>query len=407
MLFLAGTAAETQNSGFSGENRYITPAALAYNNKYTQIAWGGDVQREDCGKPLACGDKVLLPVGDTVVCIDESTGAETQSVALSEKCSCEYSGAIIGGTLLQPTESGIAVIDAENMALQRSISLGGSVSSDCAVIDGSGYIAVQINGDYEMQCIDLESDTASVLWSVKTSGKPSAPAVQGDYVIFAAESSIFVCDYQSGSFSEIPVGKTVTGAPFTTEYAVFFSTADGNAGKLRLNSDGTLEEGTLTFCKVGANPSTPVSWNGRLYVCADDGLYVLDNLNMDVSYVLSDIKGGCTPQIHYGSGPYIYTVGKYEDGWAVYCVLDDDDTEEPTYTILARVDYFEAGAFCGSTGGSLYVLDDIGRLYSLTIVPFDVVSLVIKLIVLLALIALVFVWLKKVIKRKDNLRPKY
>ena len=84
----------------------------------------------------------------------------------------------------------------------------------------------------------------------------------------------------------------------------------------------------------------------------------MDNLNMEVSYIISDIKNGCTPQVHYGSGPYIYTVGKYDDKWAIFSILDMDDSSEPSYSILA-------------------------------------------------LLALVFVWIKKVAKRRENLRPKY
>ena len=95
------------------------------------------------------------------------------------------------------------------------------------------------------------------------------------------------------------------------------------------------------------------------------------------------------------------------DKWAIFSILDMDDSSEPSYSILARIEHFENGAFCASNNGSLYFRDDIGRLYSLTIVPFDVWALVIRLVVLLALLVLVFVWIKKVAKRRENLRPKY
>jgi hypothetical protein len=150
-----------------------------------------------------------------------------------------------------------------------------------------------------------------------------------------------------------------------------------------------------------------VSWNGRLYVPTADGFYILDNLNMEISYIITDIKGGCTPQVHYGNGPYIYTVAKREDKWAVYCVQDMDEKSEPTVAILAQMEDYTSGAFCASDKGTLYFRDAIGRLYALTVAPFDVFSLILRLVVLLALLVLVFFWLKKVAKRRADIHPKY
>ena len=266
----------------------------------------------------------------------------------------------------------------------------------------------EYDDSWEFLCIDLDSEELQTVWSCEVPEKPSTAAVQGDNVIFAAGDSLYTHHYKNTSETvRIPVGKTITGSPFATEYAVFFSTEDGNAAKLRLNSDGTLEEDTLTFCRIGDSPSSPLSWNGRLYVAAADGFYVLDNLNMEVSYVLNDIKGGCTPQVHYGSGPYIYTVAPREDRWAVYCIRDMDDETEPTYAILAQMEDYSRGAFCASAAGTLYFLDAVGRVYALTIAPFDVLGLIIRLVVLLALMALVFIWFKKMADRRAALLPKY
>ncbi len=314
---------------------------------------------------------------------------------------------MLGDTLLQPTADGVALIDAESLSVKAYRTFDGIISADCAIIDSMGYTAVQRDDGYEFVCIDLSADELDTIWSCKADEKPSAAAVQGDNIIFACGSSIFTHDYKSDEFHEISVGKEITGSPFATEYAVFFSTADGYAGKLRLNSDGTLEDDTLTFCKIGSLPSSPVSWNGRLYVSTADGFYILDNLNMQVTYIISDIKGGCTPKVNYGSGPYIYTVAPRDDKWAVYSILDMDDSSEPTFSILAQMENYNGGAFCASANGSLYFRDGIGRVYSLTIAPFDIWSLIIRLVVLLALLVLVFVWIKKVAKRRADLRPKY
>lgn len=275
------------------------------------------------------------------------------------------------------------------------------------MIDKLGYFAIKSDDSYEFLCVDLSSPELSTVWKYEMTNQPTAATIQGDNVIFGTGTSLIAHNYKEESFTEIPLGKEIAGAPFATEYAVFFTTKDGNAGKLRLYPDGTLEEDTLTYCEIGKNPSSPLSWNGRLYISTNDGFYILDNLNMDVTHIISEIKGGCTPQVHYGSGPYIYTVAKREDRWAVYCVRDMDEESEPVTAILAQMEDYTTGAFCASANGTLYFRDGIGRVYALTVAPFDVLGLILRLVVLLALLVLVFVWLKKVAKRRADLRPKY
>lgn len=344
---------------------------------------------------------------NSLVLLSEATGEQLNSMELPEKCSAEYSGAILGTSLLQPTEHGVSLINTETMTVKFSRSFGGTAASDCAVIDDMGFFAIKYDDSYDFMCIDLSSPELPTLWEYELEEQPTAAALQGENVIFAAGSTLITHNIKNNSFIEIPLEKDVSGDPFATEYAVFFNTKDGYAGKLRLNTDGTLEEDTLTFCKIGASPSSPVSWNGRLYTATNDGFYIVDNLNMEVTYIISEIKGGCTPQIHYGSGPYIYTVAKREDRWAIYSILDMEEKSEPTVKIIALMDQYNSGSFCASAKGSLYFRDDIGRVYALTAVPFDVFGLIIRLVVLLALLVLVFFWLRKVAKRRENLRPRY
>lgn len=404
---LTGTAAFAQSSGFNDERGHISAAPTPHDNKYTQIHWGGDVTRNDCGVPVPMGEKVLLPAGNRLIAINEADGAESGSAELPEKCSVSYSGALSGDRLFQPTEHGVALIDTESMSVLRSREFSGDVVSDCSVLDSYGYFAVEMDGGFEFLCVDTGSDGLDTVWSVDIPEQPTAAALQGDYVIWGCGDKLYVHNYREDNENVIELGKTLSGAPFTTEYAVFFSTQDGSAGKLRLNSDGTMEEDTLTWCEVGSSPASPVSWNGRLYVPTADGFYILDNLNMEISFIVTDIKGGCAPQVHYGNGPYIYTVAPREGKWAVYCVQDMEEKSEPVVSILAQMEDYSNGAFCASDKGTLYFRDAVGRLYALTVAPFDVFSLVLRLVVLLALLVLVFFWLKKVAKRRADIHPKY
>lgn len=404
---LTGTAAHAAEGGFNDEVTLISAAPAPHDNKYTKIQWGGDIRRENCGAPLAMGGSLLLPTGGEMLFLDETTGEQTALIELPADCSTEYRGAVVGSRVVQPTENGVAVIDADSMQVAGSRSFDGNIASDCAVSDGLAYFSVSAGDGYEFLCVDLGSDGLDTVWSVNLDEQPTTPALQGDTVLWGCGDTLYTHGRSEDTSHEIPLGKTISGAPFTTEYAVFFSTEDGNAGKLRLNPDGSLEEDTLTWCEVGSSPASPLSWNGRLYVPTADGFYILDNLNMEVSYIIPDIKGGCTPQAHYGNGPYIYTVAKREDKWAVYCVQDMDESAEPNVMILAQMENYAGGAYCVSDKGTMYFRDGIGRVYALTVAPFDVFSLVLRLVVLLALLVLVFFWLKKVAKRKADLRPKY
>lgn len=399
--------AYARSSGFSGEERLITAAAAPYDNKYTRIKWGGEVKRTGCGIPLADGERLLLPSESSLLWLGEETGEVKAEVALPEKCSEQYAGARLGTSLLLPTEKGVTLIDTDKQTVKYSRSFEGAIASDCAIIEDMGYFAIESGDEFEFLCIDLGSQELSTLWSCDIIQQPTAAAVQGDNIIFGAGSSLYTHHYKDDRLVEIPLGAEISGAPFATEYAVFFTTNDGNAGKLRLNPDGTLEPDTLTYCKIGSAPSSPLSWNGRLYISTEDGFYILDNLTMDVSHIITDIKGGCTPQVHYGSGPYIYTVAQREGKWAVYCVRDMDEDSEPVTAILAQMEDYTNGAFCASAKGTLYFRDGIGRVYALTIAPFDVFGLIIRLVVILALLAVVFIWLKKVAQRRADLRPKY
>lgn len=404
---LTGTAAHAAEGGFNDEVTLISAAPAPHDNKYTKIQWGGDIRRENCGAPLAKGGSLLLPTGGEMLFLDETTGEQTALIELPADCSTEYRGAVVGSRVVQPTENGVAVIDADSMRVVGSRSFDGNIASDCAVSDGLAYFSVSAGDGYEFLCVDLGSDGLDTVWSVNLDEQPTTPALQGDTVLWGCGDTLYTHGRREDTSHEIPLGKTISGAPFTTEYAVFFSTEDGNAGKLRLNPDGSLEEDTLTWCEVGSSPASPLSWNGRLYVPTADGFYILDNLNMEVSYIIPDIKGGCTPQVHYGNGPYIYTVAKREDKWAVYCVQDMEESAEPNVMILAQIENYAGGAYCVSDKGTMYFRDGIGRVYALTVAPFDVFSLVLRLVVLLALLVLVFFWLKKVAKRKADLRPKY
>ncbi len=329
------------------------------------------------------------------------------AIKLPEDICIDYSGAMLGKVLVQPTVSGICTVDFTDGNITGHKSFNGTVDSDVAVIDNMAYFSVKSGSSETFYCIDYSADM-DILWEYTAEADITSPAVQGDYVIFGAGDELITCHYKDGIACEIPVGREITGAPFASQYAIFFTTADGKAVKLRLNADGTMEEDTLLSCETGTNSSAPLAYNNKLYVTSDTGLHILDSLNMDITKTFSDIKNGSDPIICRGNGTRIYTVSTYsEGGWALHSIYDEGVDNDPIDEPLAGLNNFSKGKIAVSPGGTMYFRDDIGRIFALTLVEYDIVTIVLKLLTLVLIIGGIFFWIRLVGKRRAANNPMY
>lgn len=329
------------------------------------------------------------------------------AIKLPETVCTDYSGVMLGKTLVQPTASGICTIDFTDGAVMGHKSFDGTVDSDVAIIDNMAYFSVKAGNSETFYCIDISADM-TVLWEYTADYDITSPTVQGDNVIFGAGSKLVTVHYKDGTTNEIPLESEIIGAPFASQYAVFLTTADGNAVKLRLNDDGTMEEDTLFSCKIGTGASAPLAHNNRLYIASDTGLHILDSINMESITTLSDIKNGCDPIICRGNGNRVYTVSTYsEGGWALHSIYDPGEDSEPADEAIAGLYSFAKGKIAVSENGTMYFRDDIGRLFALTLVEYDIVTIVIKLLVLVLIIGGIFFWIRLVGKRRAANNPRY
>ena len=128
---------------------------------------------------------------------------------------------------------------------------------------------------------------------------------------------------------------------------------------------------------------------------------------MEITESFSEVKSGSDPIITLGTGTRVYTVSRYEDRWALYCIFDPDAEYDTTCTALAGLDDFTNGRVSVSAAGTMYYRDALGRLFALTRVEYDIVGIIIKLVVLVAILAGVFLWLRLIAKRRADLYPKY
>lgn len=393
------TAAGAESVGFRNEAMLVHDAKAAYDNKYTNIQWQTEAE-ENVGAPVAYGESVLLPVGDKIIRYSEADGTKLAEIKLPETVSADYSGVMYGDTLVQPLAHGICTVDFTTGEITAHREFDGTVDSDVAVSDGIIYLSVKEADGEHFYGLDMENEMSLASGAFSKEHDITSPTKQGDSIIVGM-GDMLVTHTEGYGVYEIPVGDVITGAPYASEYAVYFTTEGGNAVKLRLNSDGTMEEDTLVACETGKNPSAPLQHNNRLYVTSDSGLHIIDSINMELITTLPDIAGGSDPFICRGNGPRVYTVAPYEgDRWALYSVYDPGEGVEPQTEILAVMEDYEGGKAAVSENGTMYYRDALGRLYALTLVEYSIVMIIIRLLIMIALIAGVFIWIRMVGKRR-------
>ncbi|MGN0651005.1 MAG: hypothetical protein ACI4KM_11250 [Oscillospiraceae bacterium] len=403
---LAAVSCTASAAGFRNEAESIYPIPSAFDRKYTSVEWSYIPENGDVtGAPLSAGGNVYFAVNNELFCKSESDGNSISSVMLPQQCSV-FSGAVIGNTLIQPTKSGICTVNLQTMELIAQKDLGAEISEPCAADDNLAYVITESDNSETLRCIDL-SDNLNTVWEY-SSESVTALSAQGNRVVFGADTRLISADEKTGSYYETELGKQLTSAPFATEYAIYFSCTDGTVGRARLNTDGSFEEGTITYCDLEANDLTsPLAYNGSLYVCADSGLYVLDSLNMEQEQVFSEIKSGTSPWMCTGNGQQLYTVANYEDALVLYCININEELDEPIVNKLAKLENFSGGVVAPADSGVMFFRDGYGRVHALKAVGYDWFSIIIKLLLFIALIVAVFLWLRAWRKSKNPPTPRF
>ncbi len=397
--------AYADSAGFSNTEEQVLAVKTPYDSKYTAVQWNTE-KSDDVGIPLTEGAHVYLPADSRILKLNEADGSLAAELTLAENICTDFSGAVTGNTLVQPTENGIAVINTSTMTVTESLQFDGKASGSCAISDGLLYTSYIADGNEVFLCLDMHNGLETV-WQYNGTGALGDATRYGDYILFSQQGGSLVSHhYKEDSYSVINVGSEICSTPFASQYAVFFTTSDGYAVKLRLNDDGTMEEDTLSKCNVGANPSAALSWNGRLYVGSDTGFHILDDLNMEIVRSYDYIAGCSDPIVTLGNGSRVYIVAPENEKWTLYSIYDIDDLEEPQISKLALLEDFTNGDVSVSDNGTMFFCDAFGRLYALVAVGYSFWNMAIRIVLVLALVVCVFIWLRAMRKKKEN-KPQY
>ncbi|MDE7192540.1 MAG: hypothetical protein K2O14_01090, partial [Oscillospiraceae bacterium] len=175
------------SAGFRTESELVTAAKTPYDGKYTNIAWNTE-ESDGAGVPVPLSDSVIFPVGNKVLKLSENTGEELGSAELNEKVSKDCRGVAEGKILLQPTRTGLAVINTESMSVECYRSFGGNIITDAAAVGNFGYVGVESGGSFSFICVNMVN--LETLWEYTSDSPLTSPALFGNYVVFGAGSDL-------------------------------------------------------------------------------------------------------------------------------------------------------------------------------------------------------------------------
>ena len=392
-----------ENAGFASENEFVTAAKTPYDKKYVKILWNTS-ESSDAGIPLSKDGFIFIPTSNRVNKLSERDGKLSASAELEEKVSTEYRGVIVGNTLVQPTRTGICLIKTDDMSVVNYKKFG-EISTNLAVSDNILFFGAKTDAGYSFFCSDM-SDNFNIIAEYKSENQPSSPALFNNLIVFSCGEKLVCFSKTDKSFTENSVGAKINHI-YAGKYAIFMSGDDGFMYKLRLSDDGKTEPESLMKCEVGGVLTAPAEIENRLYVGSTEGFFILDGLNMEITKKFTEMKNACAPVITLGSGLRIYTVAPVEtDGgkWYLYGIFDSD-SEQNVNEIVKILD-FRNGKITVSDSGIMYFRDNLGQVWAITIPETDVLAIVLKILITIAIIVMLILIIRAWVKKHSGNKPK-
>lgn len=406
MIILAFTVSATafaDSAGFASEKELVSFAKTPYDKKYVKILWNTS-ENSSAGVPLSEDNFIFIPVGNKVNKLSEKDGKLAASAELEEKVSENYKGAIVGKTLVQPTRTGICVINTDDMSVVNFKKFG-DIATDIAVFDNLLFFGAKTDAGFSFFCSDI-SNNFDIIAEYKSENQPSSPALFNNLVVFSSGENLVCYSKTDKTFTENTVGAKINYV-YAGQYAIFMSGDDGFMYKLRLSDDGKSEPDSLLKCEIGGALTAPAETENRLYVGSTEGFFILDGLNMEISKKFPEMKNACAPVITLGSGLRIYTAAPVEaDGgkWYLYGIFDSD-SERNANEIVKILD-FANGKITVSDSGIMFFRDNLGQVWAITIPETDVIAVVLKILITVAIIVFLILIIRAWVKKHSGKTPK-
>lgn len=403
LSFAVSSTAFADSAGFASEKELVSFAKTPYDKKYVKILWNTS-ENSSAGVPLSKDNFIFIPVGNKVNKLSEKDGKLAASAELEEKVSENCKGAIVGKTLVQPTRTGISVINIDDMSVVNFKKFG-DIATDIAVFDNFLFFGAKTDVGFSFFCSDI-SNNFDIIAEYKSENKPSSPALFNNLVVFSSGEKLVCFSKIEKIFTENTVGAKINYV-YAGQYAIFMSGNDGFMYKIRLSDDGKAEPDSLLKCEIGGVLTAPAETENRLYVGSTEGFFILDGLNMEISKKFPEMKNACAPVITLGSGLRIYTAAPVEaDGgkWYLYGIFDSD-SERNANEIVKILD-FTNGKITVSDSGIMFFRDNLGQVWAITIPETDVIAVVLKILITVAIIVFLILIIRAWVKKHSGNTPK-
>ena len=400
-LFTTSLTAFAETAGFASENETVVYAQTPYDKKYVSIDWNTPAG-ETVGVPIPYGEALLVHTLNKVNRLSEKDGSVEATAEFDEKVSENRKGAVVNGTLIQPTRTSLYAISVDEMNVIGSKRFG-EIITDVAVSDDLAFFGYKSGDEFVFCCADF-SDNFNPVWEYKSDKAVTSPARIDDMIVFGAGNRLIV--RTEDGFAENPVGAEITHV-FAGKYAVFMCCSNGELRKLRLDEDGCTEEDSLMSCELGGELTSPAGIDNHLYIGSTDGFFVVDGLNMELTESFAGLENACAPVVTVGSGVRAYTAAPHADSdgdrWYLYSILDTDD--ELTSSELAKIIDFTDGKISVSESGRMFFRDAKGQVWAISLVKPNTVLAVLKIVLIVAIFVMLLLILRAWAKKRQAKKP--
>lgn len=302
----------------------------------------------------------------------------------------------VNGVVYVPLSGGaIEAVDISNMSSlwkSKNISEGSQNISPLCYDNGFIYSGVYSYGDSgAFYCIDTNSDEHTAKWTFTDSDNPnghywSGAVISGDAVIFGSEcGKLYSVNKADGTLIDTYTASSKIRSSVMLSYGkAYFTSNDGNLYVVPVNSDGTFGDATKIALSADSSTSTPVMYNGRIYVGASSGtsgmVCVIDAYTYELIYsILVEAPVQCSPLLSYSYADdtqkvYIYVTYNNTPG-GIKVIEDFYGNTEPIVSDLF-VPTGDSANYCldsivADENGNLYYHNDSGNLFAISVKEFS------------------------------------
>ena len=399
------------NTGYTVDSAPISDPELAWWNQTSGTGMGGI----DVAPIVADGAAYVLDFQGVLWSFDATTGTEnwhtdlTEGSGTFELSTPAYNNGIVYAAVSSGSEGQgagrVCALYAINGTIRESKYYGlqyFQLNTPITYADGKIYVGnwkggsehTEDNGTY--YCIDA-SDVTNLIWSRTaphvTGYYWAGAAIVGDYIIYGDDTAIVTCLYKdNGTFVDYV---NVSEAPFNINNPVeeirssimwnestgriYFtgkksSPVSGHAYAVGFNPNtGHFDTTDYWVTDIGYSTSTPVVYNGRVYVCiggmyGGSGVRCLNEADGTIRHSINKGASQVSPTVSVADGHvHIYFTTNVNNGSA-YCVEDTGSALvekwewNPPYPddqyILQGMVISDGFVYFGTDYGRVYVLKE-------------------------------------------------